>query len=66
MPNPRGTPENLEPGKRKGDEPLTEQLSFRVSKEMKDEVKAQDDPAQFCRDAIQEKLDKNKGKLDKI
>ncbi|MBW4672659.1 MAG: hypothetical protein KME52_00990 [Desmonostoc geniculatum HA4340-LM1] len=66
MPNPRGTPENLEPGKRKGDEPLTEQLSFRVSKEMKDEVKAQDDPAQFCRDAIQERLDKNKGKLDKI
>ncbi|MDZ8189030.1 MAG: hypothetical protein RMX96_29820 [Nostoc sp. ChiSLP02] len=62
MPNPRGTPENLEPGKRKGDEPLTEQLSFRVSKEMKDEVKAQNDPAQFCRDAIQEKLDRNKQK----
>ncbi|MFN6484548.1 MULTISPECIES: hypothetical protein [unclassified Nostoc] len=60
MPNPKGTPENLEPGKRKGEEPLTEYLHLRVTKEMKEEVKAQDDPPQFCRDAIQEKLDKQK------
>ncbi|MBD2456790.1 hypothetical protein H6G80_22270 [Nostoc sp. FACHB-87] len=60
MPNPRGTPENLEPGQRKGEESLTEQISFRASKDMKDAVKAQPDPAQFCRDAVQEKLDKQK------
>jgi hypothetical protein len=62
MPNVRGTPENLEPGKRKGDEPLTDQLSFRVSKEMKEEVKAQDDPPEFCREAIQKALDQKRGK----
>ncbi|MBD2200411.1 MULTISPECIES: hypothetical protein [Calothrix] len=60
MPNPKGTPENLEPGTRKGQEPFTDQLSFRVTRDMKEAVKAQDDPAQFCRDAIQEKLDRNK------
>jgi hypothetical protein len=62
MPNSRGTPENLEPGKRKGDEPLTDQLSFRVSKEMKEAVKAQDDPPEFCREAIQKALDEKQGK----
>jgi hypothetical protein len=62
MPNPRGTPENLEPGTRKGDEPLTEQVNLRVSKSMKEGIQQQDDPPQFCRDAIQEKLDRNKGK----
>jgi hypothetical protein len=57
MPNPKGTPENFNnpPSKE-----LTEQLNFRVTKEMKDEVKAQDNPPQFCRDAIQEKLDRQK------
>ncbi|MFN6571754.1 hypothetical protein [Dendronalium sp. ChiSLP03b] len=62
MPNPKGTPENLEPGKRKAEEPLTDQLSFRVTKEMKEEVKAKDDPPEFCRRAIQEALDKDKQK----
>ncbi|MDF5710163.1 MAG: hypothetical protein PUP90_21465 [Nostoc sp. S4] len=59
MPNPKGNPQNF------GNQPskeLTDNLSFRVTKEMKQEVKAQDDPAQFCREAIQEKLDKNKQK----
>ncbi|WGV26986.1 hypothetical protein [Halotia branconii] len=60
MPNPKGNPENLEPGKRRGDEPLTEQLSFRVSKEMKEAVKAKEDPPEFCRRAIQKALDEEK------
>ena len=57
MPNPRGNPQNFDnqPSKE-----LTEQLNFRVTKEMKEEVKAQDDPPEFCREAIQEKLDRNK------
>ncbi|MDZ7966922.1 MAG: hypothetical protein RM368_18400 [Nostoc sp. DedSLP03] len=59
MPNPKGKPENF------GNQPskeLTEQLNFRVTKEMKEEVKAQEDPPEFCRRAIQEALDKKKGK----
>ncbi|MBD2498941.1 hypothetical protein [Nostoc sp. FACHB-280] len=60
MPNPRGTPENLKPSQPKGEEPMTTSISFRCTELMKEAVKAQDDPAQFCRDAIQEKLDKQK------
>ncbi|MCC5625879.1 hypothetical protein [Nostoc sp. CHAB 5715] len=62
MPNPKGSPENLEPGQRKGEEPMTTTISFRATESMKEEVKAQDDPPQFCRDAIQEALDKQKRK----
>ncbi|MEH1779330.1 MAG: hypothetical protein V7K67_26780 [Nostoc sp.] len=32
----------------------------RVTKEMKEEVKAKEDPPEFCRQAIQEKLDREK------
>ncbi|MEH1850941.1 hypothetical protein [Nostoc sp.] len=60
MPNPKGNPQNFEPAQPKGNEPLTDQLSFRVTKEMKEEVKAKDDPPEFCRQAIQEKLDREK------
>jgi hypothetical protein len=60
MPNPKGNPENLKPIKSKRDEQLTDSLSFRVTKEMKEEVKAKDDPPEFCRQAIQEKLDRDK------
>lgn len=60
MPNPKGNPQNFEPIKTDREEPLIANLSFRVSERMKEEVKAQEDPAQFCRDAIQEKLDKEK------
>jgi hypothetical protein len=60
MPNPKGNPESLKPIEAKGEEPLTANLSFRVTESMKEAVKTQDDPAQFCRDAIQEKLDRNK------
>ncbi|PHJ61024.1 hypothetical protein VF14_23255 [Nostoc linckia z18] len=62
MPNPKGTPENLQPGKRRGEEPLTEKMNIRMTKSMKEEVQQQDDPPEFCRRAIQEALDKNKQK----
>lgn len=53
----KGNPENFNNPESQG---LTEQLNIKVTPEMKEAVKAQDNPAQFCRDAIQEKLDKNK------
>jgi hypothetical protein len=57
MPNPKGNPQNFEnqPSKE-----LTENVTFRATKEMKEEIQKQDSPAQFCRDAIQEKLDRKK------
>ncbi|WP_017653498.1 hypothetical protein [Fortiea contorta] len=60
MPNPKGKPENLEPIKSHREKPLPEKLSFRVTKEMKEEVQQQENPPEFCREAIQEKLDKQK------
>ncbi|WP_375494534.1 hypothetical protein [uncultured Nostoc sp.] len=62
MPNPKGTPENLKPIKSERDEPLTEKMNIRMTKTMKEEVQQQDNPPEFCREAIQEKLDRNKGK----
>ncbi|MEH2058111.1 MAG: hypothetical protein V7K97_18515 [Nostoc sp.] len=62
MPNPKGNSDNLNPYETDREEPLTANLSFRVSEKMKEEVKAQDDPPEFCREAIQEKLDRSKGK----
>ncbi|MEH2174052.1 hypothetical protein [Nostoc sp.] len=59
MPDRKGKPENF------GNQPskeLTEQLSFRVTKEMKEEIKAKDDPPEFCRQAIQKALDEDKEK----
>ena len=61
MPNPKGTPENLKPIKSEREEPLTEKMNIRMTKTMKEEVQQQDNPPEFCREAIQEKLDKNKG-----
>lgn len=64
MPNPRGNPDNLNPYQTDREEPLTANLSFRVSERMKQEVKSQDDPAEFCRRAIQKALDEqNQDKL---
>ncbi|MDZ7958916.1 MAG: hypothetical protein RMY34_13710 [Aulosira sp. DedQUE10] len=60
MPNPKGNPENFEPIKSERDNPLTEYLHLRITKEMKEEVKSKDDPPEFCRRAIQEALDKDK------
>ena len=62
MPNPKGNPENLKPLKSDREEPLTQNLNFRVTDKMKEEVKAQDDPPEFCREAIQKALDEKKGK----
>ncbi|MBN3961441.1 MAG: hypothetical protein V7L31_17675 [Nostoc sp.] len=60
MPNPKGNPESLEPIKSHREEPLTTTISFRATEKMKEEVKAKDDPPEFCREAIQEKLDREK------
>ncbi|WP_427162411.1 hypothetical protein ACQFX9_13150 [Aliinostoc sp. HNIBRCY26] len=58
MSNPKGKPENF--GNQESRE-LTDNLSFRVTKEMKDAVKAKDDPSEFCRRAIQKALDEESG-----
>jgi len=62
MPNPKGNPESLEEYKltTNRDEPLTETLTIRITESMKAEIKSQSDPAEFVREAIQEKLDKLK------
>ncbi|AVH69293.1 hypothetical protein [Nostoc sp. 'Lobaria pulmonaria (5183) cyanobiont'] len=54
MSDRKGKPENF--GNPQSKE-LNQQLSFRVTKEMKDAVKAKDDPPEFCRQAIQKALD---------
>lgn len=59
MPNPKGNPESLKPIKSEREEPLTTTLSFRVTESMKEEVKAKDDPPEFCRRAIQKALDED-------
>ncbi|MEH1805083.1 hypothetical protein [Nostoc sp.] len=62
MPNPKGTPENLNPIESNREEKLIANLSFRVTESMKEEVKAKDDPPEFCRRAIQKALDEEKQK----
>ncbi|QFS47760.1 hypothetical protein GXM_05252 [Nostoc sphaeroides CCNUC1] len=56
----KGNPDNLKPFTTDRERPLTEYLHLRITKEMKEEVKAKDDPPEFCRQAIQEKLDREK------
>ncbi|WP_375472464.1 hypothetical protein [uncultured Nostoc sp.] len=59
----RGNPEIKNHGfKTDRDKPLTEYIHLRVTKEMKEEVKAKDDPPEFCRRAIQKALDEEKEK----
>lgn len=60
MPNPKGNPQNFEPYKSDREKPMTTTISFRATEEMKQEVKAHDDPAEFCRRAIQKALDEEK------
>jgi hypothetical protein len=60
MPNPKGNPENLKPIKSERDEPLTERINLRITKPMKEELSTKDNPPEFCREAIQEKLDREK------
>ncbi|MEH2361202.1 hypothetical protein [Nostoc sp.] len=62
MPNPKGTPENLKPIKSEREEPLTEKINLRMTKSMKEEVQQQDNPPEFCREAIQKALDEKKGR----
>ncbi|MEH2111594.1 hypothetical protein [Nostoc sp.] len=62
MPNPKGHSENLKPFKSEREESLSERLNLRVTKTMKEELSAKDDPPEFCRRAIQEALDKDKDK----
>ncbi|HEY9802130.1 MAG TPA: hypothetical protein V6D25_17340 [Leptolyngbyaceae cyanobacterium] len=57
MPNRKGNPENLEPIQPKHEEPMTANISFRCTEAMKEAVKAQEDPPEFCRRAIQKALD---------
>jgi hypothetical protein len=59
MPNPKGNPQNFD---NQPSRELTENVTFRATKEMKEEIQKQDNPAQFCRDAVQEKLDREKKK----
>ncbi|MBD2596277.1 hypothetical protein BCD64_15920 [Nostoc sp. MBR 210] len=57
----RGNPDIKNHGfKTDREEPLTERLNLRITKSMKEELSQQDDPPEFCREAIQEKLDKQK------
>jgi hypothetical protein len=59
----RGNPEIKNHGfKTDRDKPLTEYIHLRVTKEMKEEVKAKDDPPEFCRRAIQKALDEESEK----
>ncbi len=58
----KGKPENLKPFTTDREEPLTERLNLRITKTMKEEVQQQDDPPEFCREAIQKALDDKKGK----
>ncbi|MFB2773316.1 hypothetical protein ACE1AT_29195 [Pelatocladus sp. BLCC-F211] len=60
MPNPKGKPENLQPLSTDREEALTKTLTIRVSESMYTEVKAKDNSAEYCREAIQEKLDRDK------
>jgi hypothetical protein len=64
MPNPKGNPESLRPFESERDEPLSTTISFRASESMKEAVKAQQDPPEFCRRAIQKALDEEKGKSE--
>lgn len=59
----RGNPEIKNHGfKTDRDKPLTEYIHLRVTKEMKEQVKAKEDPPEFCRRAIQKALDEEKDK----
>jgi len=60
MPNPKGTPENLQPFTTDREEKLTQRITVRIDEKTKEELKRQGDPNEFVRDAIKEKLEKQK------
>ncbi|QSJ19349.1 hypothetical protein JYQ62_11875 [Nostoc sp. UHCC 0702] len=57
MPNPKGNPENLKNFTTNREKPLKEYLHLRITEEMKQEIQQQEDPPEFCRQAIQKALD---------
>ncbi|MEH1904223.1 MAG: hypothetical protein V7L04_23125 [Nostoc sp.] len=59
MPNPEGNPNIKKYGfKTDRDEPLTERIAIRVTKSMAEKIKAIDNYPEFCRQALNEALDK--------
>ncbi|AFZ23060.1 hypothetical protein Cylst_0733 [Cylindrospermum stagnale PCC 7417] len=58
MANPKGNPETLKPFTTDREEPLTAKLTVRITESMETELKKQDNPPEFVREAIAEKLDK--------
>ncbi|MGI2904447.1 hypothetical protein [Tolypothrix sp. VBCCA 56010] len=56
MPNPKGNPDNLQPFTTDRDVPLTETLTIRISKPMKQKLKSLDNYAELCRQAIAKAL----------
>ncbi|PMB00729.1 hypothetical protein CEN50_02315 [Fischerella thermalis CCMEE 5268] len=60
MPNPKGNPKNLQPLSTDREQALTKTLTIRVDETTYQEVKSKDNPAEFCREAIREKLDREK------
>jgi hypothetical protein len=63
MPSKKGNPDNLNPLKPKGDEPLKSQITVRITESMHQELKeATDDIAEFTRQALREKLDRENSK----
>ncbi|WP_026734044.1 hypothetical protein [Fischerella sp. PCC 9605] len=65
MPNPHGNPDIKKHGfKTDRDEPLTERIAIRVTKTMAEKIKSIDDYPEFCRQALQEALDKRNQSRD--
>jgi hypothetical protein len=56
MPNPKGNPDNLQPFTTDRDVPLTETLTIRIGKPMKQKLKSLDNYPEFCRQAIAKAL----------
>jgi len=64
MPNPKGNPDNLKSFTTNRDKPLTGRLAFRVTEEVEAKVKALDNYAEFCRQAIDKALSELENKCD--
>jgi hypothetical protein len=61
----RGNPDIKNYGfKTDRDKALTEKITIRIDKDMKDELSEKDNPPEYCREAIREKLDRDKDKTN--
>lgn len=59
MPNPKGNPDIKSHGfTTDREEPLTERIAIRVTKTMAEKIKSIDNYPDFCRQALQNALDK--------